>query len=145
MRCNQNHAVRQWLAIAQGKKTCRSHLLFTIFVKHTSQWHRKNGSQFNKPSIKPSVSITLSFIAPHLATLKCFGRATCSPAVAKPRERTKQPSSWRNHEQSEWWSQTGSNRRPHACKARALPTELWPQSIPQNGKQHAKNGGPRRT
>ena len=26
-----------------------------------------------------------------------------------------------------WWSQTGSNRRPHACKARALPTELWPQ------------------
>ena len=28
---------------------------------------------------------------------------------------------------SNWWSQTGSNRRPHACKARALPTELWPQ------------------
>jgi hypothetical protein len=26
-----------------------------------------------------------------------------------------------------WWSQTGSNRRPHACKARALPTELWPR------------------
>ena len=25
-----------------------------------------------------------------------------------------------------WWSQTGSNRRPHACKARALPTELRP-------------------
>lgn len=28
--------------------------------------------------------------------------------------------------QEVWWSQTGSNRRPHACKARALPTELWP-------------------
>jgi hypothetical protein len=28
--------------------------------------------------------------------------------------------------QAPWWSQTGSNRRPHACKARALPTELWP-------------------
>ena len=27
---------------------------------------------------------------------------------------------------TKWWSQTGSNRRPHACKARALPTELWP-------------------
>ena len=25
-----------------------------------------------------------------------------------------------------WWSQTGSNRRPQACKASALPTELWP-------------------
>ena len=28
-----------------------------------------------------------------------------------------------------WWSQTGSNRRPHACKARALPTELWPRCL----------------
>ena len=25
-----------------------------------------------------------------------------------------------------WWSQSGSNRRPPACKAGALPTELWP-------------------
>src|SRR3954463_12166732 len=24
------------------------------------------------------------------------------------------------------WSQPGSNRRPPACKAGALPTELWP-------------------
>ena len=32
----------------------------------------------------------------------------------------------------EWWSQTGSNRRPHACKARALPTELWPLGKRQN-------------
>ncbi len=28
--------------------------------------------------------------------------------------------------QPPWWSQTGSNRRPQACKASALPTELWP-------------------
>ena len=25
-----------------------------------------------------------------------------------------------------WWSQTGSNRRPLACHASALPAELWP-------------------
>ena len=25
-----------------------------------------------------------------------------------------------------WWSQAGSNRRPPACKADALPVELWP-------------------
>src|SRR6202008_5031527 len=31
-----------------------------------------------------------------------------------------------------WWSQTGSNRRPHACKARALPTELWPRRRTEN-------------
>ncbi len=28
-----------------------------------------------------------------------------------------------------WWSQTGSNRRPPACKAGALPTELWPRTV----------------
>jgi hypothetical protein len=27
----------------------------------------------------------------------------------------------------EWWSQSGSNRRPSACKADALPAELWPR------------------
>ena len=27
---------------------------------------------------------------------------------------------------SKWWSQTGSNRRHPACKAGALPAELWP-------------------
>ena len=27
---------------------------------------------------------------------------------------------------AKWWSQPGSNRRPQACKASALPTELWP-------------------
>ena len=28
-----------------------------------------------------------------------------------------------------WWSQAGSNRRPPACHAGALPAELWPQSL----------------
>ena len=36
-----------------------------------------------------------------------------------------------------WWSQTGSNRRPHACKARALPTELWPRSTPARRQKEA--------
>jgi hypothetical protein len=27
-----------------------------------------------------------------------------------------------------WWSRSGSNRRPQACKARALPTELRPRA-----------------
>jgi hypothetical protein len=26
-----------------------------------------------------------------------------------------------------WWSQTGSNRRPQHCQCCALPAELWPQ------------------
>jgi hypothetical protein len=28
-----------------------------------------------------------------------------------------------------WWSQAGSNRRPPACKAGALPAELWPRCV----------------
>ena len=39
-----------------------------------------------------------------------------------------------------WWSQTGSNRRPPACKAGALPTELWPrQCTPAFAKDSAGN------
>ena len=38
-----------------------------------------------------------------------------------------------------WWSQTGSNRRPPACKAGALPAELWPLMVPEarNHKVHS--------
>ena len=43
------------------------------------------------------------------------------------------------------WSQTGSNRRPHACKARALPTELWPPQGNASGPLRAAVGvDPRR-
>ena len=31
--------------------------------------------------------------------------------------------------EEEWWSLSGSNRRPQACKASALPTELRPRSL----------------
>jgi hypothetical protein len=37
-----------------------------------------------------------------------------------------------------WWSQTGSNRRPHACKARALPAELWPRNQKTNALRSPK-------
>ena len=39
--------------------------------------------------------------------------------------------------QGEWWSQTESNRRHPACKAGALPTELWPHlDGPGSGSPH---------
>ena len=43
----------------------------------------------------------------------------CRPLAAQPPRRPP------------WWRRTGSNRRPHACKARALPTELRPLSGPE--------------
>ena len=36
------------------------------------------------------------------------------------------------HERSEWWSLSGSNRRPPACKAGALPAELKPHWVRSN-------------
>src|SRR5690606_26351596 len=35
-----------------------------------------------------------------------------------------------------WWSRTVSNRRPPACKAGALPTELRPRLRVYNSKEH---------
>jgi hypothetical protein len=40
----------------------------------------------------------------------------------------------KRHRREGWWSQTGSNRRPHACKARALPAELWPRNQKTNAR-----------
>ena len=50
-----------------------------------------------------------------------------------------------HHRQSQsrkdWWSQTGSNRRHPACKAGALPAELWPHywwaRVDSNYRPHA--------
>ena len=41
-----------------------------------------------------------------------------------------------------WWSQTGSNRRPPACKAGALPTELWPRTSQGIDAQLARSDTP---
>ena len=67
---------------------------------------------------------------------KGAGNRTCSLfTISKyprhaPLERTSAKSSTGHAKtkkpKSRWWSQTGSNRRPQACKASALPTELWP-------------------
>ncbi len=45
--------------------------------------------------------------------LSFLRRISICSAITRPPEKT-------------WWSQTGSNRRHPACKAGALPAELWP-------------------
>src|SRR6185312_7336705 len=42
---------------------------------------------------------------------------------------------------SDWWRMTGSNRRPPACKAGALPAELIPQCL--GGSGWARTNDPR--
>src|SRR5918999_1797773 len=60
---------------------------------------------------RPAVALRAMAGQPSLTSLRETFRAC--PAVAR--------------EASEgWWSQAGSNRRPLACHASALPAELWP-------------------
>jgi hypothetical protein len=40
----------------------------------------------------------------------------------------------------DWWSRSGSNRRPEACKATALPTELRPRHSGQRSRKPEING-----
>ena len=42
---------------------------------------------------------------------------------------------------TQWWSRTGSNRRPPACKAGALPTELRPLTNLQTRSQEVVGPG----
>jgi hypothetical protein len=45
--------------------------------------------------------------------------------------------------QQKWWSQTGSNRRHPACKAGALPAELWPHLLVSRHTPHSpRNAAP---
>src|SRR5438034_8172136 len=44
-----------------------------------------------------------------------------------PSPRSLESCAFRDARVSAWWSQGGSNPRPLACHASALPTELWPR------------------
>ena len=59
---------------------------------------------------------------------------SCAPGtkglpLASGADRDIRPGFPRHEARRRWWSKTGSNRRPHACKARALPTELLPRTV----------------
>lgn len=82
----------------------RTHSLFTMSK------NRLAGASRSAGSAEPSGEFLL-----------CGRKASTRRSATTRRDRLCRPAS------SAWWSQTGSNRRPHACKARALPTELWPR------------------
>ena len=65
-------------------------------------------------------------------------RFQCTPAL--------RPTANLNAITRSWWSQTESNRRHPACKAGALPTELWPRSrrtVQSPGELSATRSQPR--
>jgi hypothetical protein len=101
----------------------RSDLLFTM-SDNTHPPQHAAGYEF----LFPSGRATELMVKNYAATLN--------------REHDQQRRSRRHHKHNLtpiWWSQTGSNRRPPACKAGALPAELWPlrkRTIPLSGNRH---------
>ena len=94
-----------------------------------------------------SIDERLKPCAKALGRLPAYARRTGS----NPRPRSGQPqraSSVQDRDplwpkRARWWRRTGSNRRPEACKATALPTELrplWP-ALPRAGRKHRAGPG----
>ena len=78
---------------------------------------------------------------PVVVTSQCQHNQTCSLFLRRISFRSFRwctERSLANFRKGKWWSQTGSNRRHPACKAGALPAELWPH----HGDLPAKTGGP---
>ena len=61
--------------------------------------------------------------------------AEVSPPKPPAADQTVRVRLMRSGEAECWWSQAGSNRRPLACHASALPAELWPHAKPPHATQ----------
>ena len=69
---------------------------------------------------------------PVVVTSQCQHNQTCSLVLRRISFRSFRwctERSLANFRKGKWWSQTGSNRRHPACKAGALPAELWPRQL----------------
>ena len=78
--------------------------------------------RFQKPGT--NLCFTMSMINTRNISLKGVMRKFCGRFF-----KTSQRKQSRGKVRGKWWSQTGSNRRPEACKATALPTELTPRKF----------------
>ena len=97
----------------------------TICFKHIRE-HRGQAMLTNWRLVSQSPRRPQSTIG-YVSSSRCQTANAKSPTGDREfvHPRSVEPSAPRRRSTA-WWSQTGSNRRPHACKARALPTELWP-------------------
>src|SRR4051794_13374870 len=83
------------------------------------------GEDGDMPSDVSRTIVGYGSTAARLRSLSFAGHTSLWPRSAAPRVAKGEA----------WWSQTGSNRRPHACKARALPAELWPRNQKTNASR----------
>ncbi len=109
--------------------------LISTMLMHGERSARNEAVQASKPGettvLSPSVRMSLRHaLSGHILHLQC--QTTSDRTPQHPAEfcshvrRFAHRLPIRERHCQAWWSQSGSNRRPQACKASALPTELWP-------------------
>ena len=104
--------------ISNVPRTAQNETVATIpmgSVRTNQANHPKDGGAASKKcAVEPAIAASLSRRVTMRKRRACLAASHSKNRLATPSEG--------------WWSQTGSNRRPQACKASALPTELWPRT-----------------
>ena len=106
------HTIQIYVLIAHRHALHVVIFAFQIFKERTTRFLRSNDAVLDFSSTR-----SLS------ATNETAAGLECAEATNKISQ-----SSSLNQIQGCWWRMTGSNRRPPACKAGALPAELIPQT-----------------
>ena len=88
-------------------------------------------------SARPNVFPLYDFKHPRSALVKKQTRTSMTP---DKNNNPPHPAKVKTFKAGNWWSLTGSNRRPPECKSGALPAELRPQNREQS--RSSDNGGP---
>ncbi len=91
----------------------------------SSRCQTTHASQANLVPGEPGRSVKSCFTSGRAEKAAASAMFACLQAVSSQMPKPVIPV-WPVFLPPAWWSQTGSNRRPPACKAGALPTELWP-------------------
>ena len=123
----------------------------TALTKRTKPPKPTETSRASRDAPEPdsqSTKNTTQRATQHPAPPNSGDASPCSPNLHLFRDDTAQPP--KHGPKARPWRRTGSNRRPPACKAGALPTELRPhtQNTPQQQSRpphQPKHGGPGRT
>ena len=97
--------------------------LFDTFVEFISNALHPKFSKNTAPASAPGRFKSLCA----LSTFRVVGLGGLEPPASPLSGVRSNHLSYRPKSRPQWWSLSGSNRRPPACKAGALPAELWPQ------------------
>ena len=94
---------------------------------HDVRYHASDACLASKPASPSCNQIRICFLTDEILTSALHQPAFAKSFGGQPSRSEGWLANRSGVGREGWWSQTGSNRRPPACKAGALPAELWPQ------------------